>query len=1493
MYSVLYVDDEPELLELGKLFLEGTGEFSVETQTSPLKALEELKDRTFDVVVADYQMPGLDGIALLKEVRAKFGKIPFILFTGKGREEVVIEAINNGADFYLQKGGEPRAQFAELSHKIRQAISRWETESELSAARDDIQVKLQEQTIIAEFSKFILKSNSTDEILDKYGDLVFSLSGADYGLVAKLNPSDNTIRIHRLYGFPALLQKVWKLLMTNPDALKIPPGAITSGEGAVLLEPGLKKIEGGIYIISGKHFPLAMCRTVEKVLGIEALYDDSFIWGSELCGGITLGFGPDKDLRKKEVIDMITRLTANALWRIFSANITEESEVKFRSLVENSLAGIVIVDFSGTILFANPRAGTVIAGEKYADLIGKSNVLDFVPPGYREDVLSDLAKVVSGIENFLVTYPVHTISTKDIWVECIGKVITFESSPAIFLSIQDITDRKLAEDQLRAAYEQRAATEEELHSQYDELKRSQEFLRDKEHFLRSIFGSIQDGISILDMTMTVIQVNATMERWYEHEKPLIGRKCYEVYHGREERCEVCPSYQTLQTGKPAVETVPLVDEGLIKGWLELYSFPFIDSDTGQMKGVIEYVRNISGRKKAEDQLKDANEQLTAAEEELRGQYAELALNEQRLRESEEKYRTLVESTSDLIWEVDRDGRYSYVSPKIREFLGYEQDEVIGRTPFSLMPPAEAERVKGVFEECISSLKPLVGLENTNTHKDGHPVVLETSGEPILDPGGNLAGYRGVDRDITERKRAEEELKAANEQLTAAEEELRGQYAELAYNEQRLRESEEKYRTLVERSQDGVVIVQDERLAFANGALTRMIGFTEEELFGHSVEEFIAPEDLDLVMGRHRERFSGRTVPDSYEYSLLHKDGKTRVRIKMFAGMMNYQGKPALIGTFHDVTLERRREEALRESEKRYHDLADLLPQMIFEMDPELRITYANRYALGLFGVTEETLRQGVNAFSFIDPSEHTRVRENLEKVLKGEIPGNREFTFRRIDGSTFPVLIYTAPVFRDRDPVGFRGVAVDISARKKMEEELREKAEELGKYFESALDLLCIADTDGYFRRLNREWEKVLGYPLDELIGHRFLDFVHPDDREATREALAQLESQKEILNFTNRYRCRDGTYRWIEWRSFPSGKKIYAAARDITDRRKIQEELEEGEERYRLLLQNANDAVYIHEVLPEGPGLFLEVNDTACRMLGYSRDELLRMSPRDIDAPERRGLIPDILTELFAKKNALFQTDHITKDGHRIPVEISNNLFWLHGRPTVLSIVRDISDRKRAEEALRRVNEKLNLLNSITRHDVANQLTILQSLTELALMTNSDPAMTDYLTKIEAAGTKIARQIEFTRTYQKLGLNDPDWFDIKEVLSKVMPKNIGFFSTCAGLEIFADPMLENVFSNLFDNAIRHGERVKRIIVSCQWDPDKLTIVVEDNGAGIPPDEKEKIFEKGYGRNTGFGLFLAREILAITGISIRETGEYGSGARFEITVPERGFRSVF
>ncbi len=217
------------------------------------------------------------------------------------------------------------------------------------------------------------------------------------------------------------------------------------------------------------------------------------------------------------------------------------------------------------------------------------------------------------------------------------------------------------------------------------------------------------------------------------------------------------------------------------------------------------------------------------------------------------------------------------------------------------------------------------------------------------------------------------------------------------------------------------------------------------------------------------------------------------------------------------------------------------------------------------------------------------------------------------------------------------------------------------------------------------------------------------------------------------------------------------------------------------------------------------------------------------------------------------------------------------------------------SQDAYKNANKKLNLLSSITRHDIKNQLMALMGFIELSKEKTTDPDLLHFIEREDIAAHAIERQIEFTKNYEDIGVNAPKWQDIgvhaKALRTLIPPEEIEVSVNVEGLEIFADPLLEKVFENLIDNSRRHGERVRHITFSSmQAGQDNLTIVYEDDGIGVHETDKERIFKKGFGKHTGLGMFLSREILTITGFSIKESGVYGKGARFEILVPRGMYR---
>ena len=231
------------------------------------------------------------------------------------------------------------------------------------------------------------------------------------------------------------------------------------------------------------------------------------------------------------------------------------------------------------------------------------------------------------------------------------------------------------------------------------------------------------------------------------------------------------------------------------------------------------------------------------------------------------------------------------------------------------------------------------------------------------------------------------------------------------------------------------------------------------------------------------------------------------------------------------------------------------------------------------------------------------------------------------------------------------------------------------------------------------------------------------------------------------------------------------------------------------------------------------------------------------------------------------------------------------------VAVIQDITERKRAEDVLYRANKKLSLLSSITRHDINNQMTALQGFVELLEQQQPDRSFAEYFKKINAAADRISSMIRFTREYEAIGVNAPDWQDCRTVVDSavtdVAQGHVRLENALpAGAEVFADPLIVKVFYNLMDNAVRHGGKITTVRFTAKEQNGQRLIVCEDDGDGVPADEKEKIFERGYGKNTGLGLFLAREILDITGITLTETGEAGRGARFEMVVPEGAWRTA-
>ena len=341
------------------------------------------------------------------------------------------------------------------------------------------------------------------------------------------------------------------------------------------------------------------------------------------------------------------------------------------------------------------------------------------------------------------------------------------------------------------------------------------------------------------------------------------------------------------------------------------------------------------------------------------------------------------------------------------------------------------------------------------------------------------------------------------------------------------------------------------------------------------------------------------------------------------------------------------------------------------------------------------------------------------------------------------------------------------------------------------------------------------------------------------------------------------------------------------------QTELRQSEEQYRNLADNLPDYILVHD-----REIIRYANPAATRLMGPSQETLVGQpissfltgsgaeAFQEFSDGIRSGASPAPLHEITIR----------LRDGTTRHCMIKTVRIEEKGVPAFLSVITDITDRKLAEDTLSRVNKKLTILSSITRHDIKNQLMALSAYLELSGSSlDNIPEATEYLRKEKEVTHAIGRQIDFTSVYEDMGTTAPAWQNldasVQRAVAALPMRDVGVEVDRKDLSIYGDPLFEKVFYNLIDNALKYGgDTMKKIHISCHETDRGLVIVCEDDGVGIAGEDKQRLFEQGFGKHTGLGLFLSREILSITGITITETSEPGNGARFEILVPKGAYR---
>ncbi|MCX6993037.1 MAG: PAS domain S-box protein [Kiritimatiellaeota bacterium] len=788
----------------------------------------------------------------------------------------------------------------------------------------------------------------------------------------------------------------------------------------------------------------------------------------------------------------------------------------------------------------------------------------------------------------------------------------------------------------------------------------------------------------------------------------------------------------------------------------------------------------------------------------------------------------------------------------------------------------------------------------------------------------------LNNEIAERKRTEEKLRERTAELFEREEDL----------------------AITLRSIGDAIIATDTegRITRMNPVAEQLTGWPLTEAAGKPLEDVFriinAQTRVPVENPLAKVLASGQVVGLANHTALIARDGTVRQIADSAAPIRDADGRiRGVVLVFRDVSVEYQIREALKKSQEVLASKTTLLETQletsidgILAVDNEgLSILFNKRFG-ELWRIPQQILdaKDDKKMLEYVlsqlkDPMEFGRkvayLYEHQDEKSRDEI----EFA----DGRIFDR--YSSPLIgADGKHFGRIWFFHDITERKRAGDELRKKTEELEGFFNVALDLLCIADLEGNLLKVNKAWENTLGYPISELEHRKFLEFVHPEDMQATLDAMAKLGEGKRVLNFTNRYKRKDGSYTFIEWRSTPHGNLIYAAARDITERKR-------GEDELRKLSQAVEQSPAI-VVITDPLGNIEYVNPKFSQVTRYDADEALGKNPRILKSGETSGEAYKRLWETITSGREWHGEFHNKKKDGTLywesaliaPVMDSNRRIT-----HFLAIKEDITERKQAEEALhqskidlekayRQLKDAFELESKLTvqaqaastaksqfvaniSHEIRTPLNGVIGICELLLETKMTKEQLEYAQTINSSAAALLNIINATLDFSKIEAGKMEMEHIDFNLSEIVGNIIGMLAVNAAtkklelvsliepdvpLNLNGDPgRLRQVLLNLIGNAIKFT-RAGKIDVKVDLVEDaptvRLRFAVHDTGIGIPADKTDLLFNafsqvdasmaRKFG-GTGLGLAISKGLVEQMGGSIGVESIHCKGSTFWFIIP--------
>lgn len=610
------------------------------------------------------------------------------------------------------------------------------------------------------------------------------------------------------------------------------------------------------------------------------------------------------------------------------------------------------------------------------------------------------------------------------------------------------------------------------------------------------------------------------------------------------------------------------------------------------------------------------------------------------------------------------------------------------------------------------------------------------------------------------------------------------------------------------------------------------------------------------------------------------------------------------------------ETALRESERRHKELADSLPESVYEIDLRGNILFANATAYRVFGYPDDAVEKGLNVFAMIDPRDLERAAADFDRLLAGERIGPVEYHVIRSDGSVFPAVLHSVPTIRDGGLVGFHGVLVDASTINRTKDALRESEARFRAVAETTASGIYIWQDDR-FVYANPAMERISGYSLREILAMDRIDrLIHPDFVAFMRERVARRQAGEAVpMRYELKILNREGSDVWIDltssMMSYGNRPAVIGTFFDITERKRAEEALRSSEDNLRTILDSVNDAVFVHDM---ESGDILQVNRRAEEMYGIRNADLSTLDYHRLCLEEAPFTAEEAMRNF---RRAVENGHHIFEwftadlDGRRFWVEVSLRRAVIGGAERLLAVVRDITDRKRAEEELARSQklESLGVLAGGLAHDFNNILTVITGNISLARMQSEAGSAPERILKDAEMATFRARDLtQQLLTFSRGGAPIKKVTSIAQLLTETIQFTLSGTNIRAEFDIEeglwpaeVDPgQISQVFNNLAINAqqaMPAGGTLRiraRNTSIAEGAAERLRsgryvrIEMEDHGIGISADLLSRIFDPYFTtkqRGSGLGLTTSYSIVNKHGGHIEVRSRVGEGSVFTISLP--------